>query len=489
MLNKAGILLFSVLLAASSLPAQTAEAADHNPPGEGLCRAAVSSFSLVPFESPGELERPSLTAAPAAPSFPKRPLVAAAEAAGVNVLIWMSAYVFDAQHAFISNETMADSFKYWFEWDPNHFRTNFFAHPYHGSLYFNAARSNGLNYWQSGLYSLGGSFMWETLMERHRPSFNDLIMTTTGGMFLGEAMFRYTSLIRNENARGFGRIWRGAVSALLDPSGAVNRLIYGDEVSTATPPSGISPAKGPLSGFVTLGGQAWGQNADLDNGKTGPSADFLLVYGTPFTGGQPRQPFDYFPLEFSLRFNDNTPYGTIYGYGLLFGKELEAKSSQNHLLGLFQHYDYIRAETVELGGSSLCGGLVSRFDLSRAARLTLTPQLGWMILGASNNEYVLEDKRDYNFGTGVTAKLDSLLDLQKYGNLLLRWAHYTLYVLEGAKGTDRLNVLLGEYRIPVWKQVMLGVQYSHYRRSSDYRDFPDVKKFLYGFRAQVSYGF
>ncbi len=112
-----------------------------------------------------------------------------------------------------------------------------------------------------------------------------------------------------------------------------------------------------------------------------------------------------------------------------------------------------------------------------------------MILGASNNEYVLEDKRDYNFGTGVTAKLDSLLDLQKYGNLLLRWAHYTLYVLEGAKGTDRLNVLLGEYRIPVWKQVMLGVQYSHYRRSSDYRDFPDVKKFLYGFRAQVSYGF
>jgi hypothetical protein len=373
MLRKTGVLLFSVLLAASSLSAQTGEAADHNPPAEGLCRAAVSSFSLVPFESPGELERSSLTAAPAAPSFPKRPLVAAAEAAGINVLIWMSAYVFDAQHAFISNETMADSFKYWFEWDPNHFRTNFFAHPYHGSLYFNAAHSNGMNYWQSALYSLGGSFMWETLMERHRPSINDLIMTTTGGMFLGEALFRYTALIRDENARGFGRVWRGAVSALLNPSGALNRLIYGDEVSTAAPPSGISPAQGSLSGFVTLGGQAWGQNADLQNGKTGPSADFLLVYGTPFTGGKPRQPFDYFPMEFNLRFQDGTPYGMIYGYGLLFGKELEAKSSQNHLLGLFQHYDYIRGETIELGGSSLCGGLVSRFDLSRAARLTLTP--------------------------------------------------------------------------------------------------------------------
>ena len=90
---------------------------------------------------------------------------------------------------------------------------------------------------------------------------------------------------------------------------------------------------------------------------------------------------------------------------------------------------------------------------------------------------------------GLTAKLDGFFNFQKYGSLLLRWAHYTIYALEGAAGTDRLNVFTGEYRIPVWKQVMLGLQYQHYRRNSDYRDFPDVKKFLYGFRLQVSYGF
>ena len=489
MIRKRSVLLFSVFLLALSLSAQTDEAADQNAAAEGLCRAAISSFSLVRPDARGEPEQSSIAASPGAEPVIRRPLVAAAEAAGVNVLIWMAAYVFDAQHAFISHETMTDNFKYWFEWDPNHFRTNFFAHPFHGSLYFNAARSNGMSFWQSSLYSLGGSFMWETLMERHRPSFNDLIMTSTGGMFLGEALFRYSSLIWDEKARGFGRVWRGAVSALINPSGAVNRLFYGDQVSTASPPSGLSPTQSPLSGFITLGGQAWGQNADLQESKSGPSADFLLVYGSPFTGGQARKPFDYFPLEFTLRFSGNTAYGTIYGYGLLFGKELGGKSNQNHLLGLFQHYDYMRTETIELGGSSFCGGLVSRFQLSERAHLTLTPQLGWLVLGASNNEYVLEDKRDYNYGTGVTAKLDSVLDLQKYGWLLFRWGHYTLFVLEGAKGTDRLNVLLGEYRIPVWRQIMLGVQYSHYRRSSDYRDYPDVQKFLYGFRAQVSYRF
>ncbi len=244
----------------------------------------------------------------------------------------------------------------------------------------------------------------------------------------------------------------------------------------------------PVSGIITLGGQARGEDADLGDGKSGPSVDYFLVYGSPFTDGQTRKPFDYFPLEFTLRFQDKT-YLTVYGYSLLFGKELGAKSGQDHLLGLFQHYDYINTEAVELGGSSLCAGLVSRFDLSQTTQLTVTPQLGWLLIGASNNEYIVEDLRDYNYGTGLTAKLDGYFNFQKYGNLLFRWAHYTIYALEGAAGTDRLNVFTGEYRIPVWKQVMIGLQYQHYRRNSDYRDFPDVKKFLYGFRLQVSYGF
>ncbi len=486
MMRKTGVVLFGAFLLAFSLSAWTDESAVQKEPEDGLCRAAISSFSLVPFDSSLEPEPSSLTAAPSAESVPRRPLVAVAESAGVNVLVWMFGYLTGGQQAFISLETMNENFKYWFEWDPNHFRTNFFEHPFHGSLYFNAGRSNGLNYWESALCSLGGSFMWETVMERHRPSINDLVMTSTGGMFLGEALFRYTSLIRRENARGFERVWREAVSLIINPVGGLNRLIFGGDVST---PQGIGQSKPPLSGIITLGGQARGRNADLQNGKTGPSADFLLVYGTPFTGKQSRKPFDYFPIEFTLRFAQKKAYLTIYGYSFLLGKELEAKSNQNHLLGLFQHYDYINTETIELGGSSLCAGLISRFQLSKTARLTLTPQLGWMIIGASNNEYILEDLRDYNYGTGLTAKLDGFLDLQKYGSLLLRWGHYTIYALEGAKGTDRLNVFIGEYRIPVWKQVALGLQYSHYRRNSDYRDFPDVKKFLYGFRAQVSYLF
>ena len=46
------------------------------------------------------------------------------------------------------------------EWDADNFNTNMWAHPYHGAMYFNAARSNGYNFWQSAAWSWGGSFLW-----------------------------------------------------------------------------------------------------------------------------------------------------------------------------------------------------------------------------------------------------------------------------------------------------------------------------------------
>lgn len=49
--------------------------------------------------------------------------------------------------------------KHGFVWDNDAMGTNMFMHPYHGSLYFNSARSNGYNFWQSGFFAFGGSFM------------------------------------------------------------------------------------------------------------------------------------------------------------------------------------------------------------------------------------------------------------------------------------------------------------------------------------------
>ena len=91
---------------------------------------------------------------------------AAGETFGLNVGLWaFDRYVLKGHYSYISLKTIRENFKHGFDWDNDHLSTNMFAHPYHGSLYFNAGRANGFNFWQSELFALGGSAMWELFME------------------------------------------------------------------------------------------------------------------------------------------------------------------------------------------------------------------------------------------------------------------------------------------------------------------------------------
>ena len=112
-----------------------------------------------------------------------------------------------------------------------------------------------------------------------------------------------------------------------------------------------------------------------------------------------------------------------------------------------------------------------------------------MMVGASNNEYERVDHEDYNFGTGLTGKLDTLADFSGFGNVLLRWSHYMIYGLSGLKVTDRLNVFRGRYMLPVWRGLGLGVEYTHYRRNSKLDGYPDINNHLHEIRTSVAYDF
>ncbi|UCF64787.1 MAG: DUF3943 domain-containing protein, partial [bacterium] len=98
---------------------------------------------------------------------PKRVDLAIAEVAASNIFIWsINRYLREDNYSFqIGWRTIETNLRHGFEWDPNNFMTNFFAHPYHGSTYFNAARTNGLNYWESIPFTFAGSMMWEIYME------------------------------------------------------------------------------------------------------------------------------------------------------------------------------------------------------------------------------------------------------------------------------------------------------------------------------------
>ncbi|NTW76510.1 MAG: DUF3943 domain-containing protein, partial [Syntrophaceae bacterium] len=110
--------------------------------------------------------------------------------------------------------------------DQDAFSMNQFAHPYQGSMYQGFARSAGLNYWESLLYTNVGSFLWETGGETTNPSINDQIATGTGGSFLGEALFRMAGLVL-EGDGDKPVILRELGAAVLSPSMGINRLVFG----------------------------------------------------------------------------------------------------------------------------------------------------------------------------------------------------------------------------------------------------------------------
>ena len=104
------------------------------------------------------------------------------------------------------------------EFDQSSFAVNQFAHPYAGSLYFNAGRANGFNFYQSFLFSAGGSLFWELFMETSLPSINDMIVTPFAGALYGEMLHRLFLSTK-------GRL--KPLSWFISPQDAFNRFVTG----------------------------------------------------------------------------------------------------------------------------------------------------------------------------------------------------------------------------------------------------------------------
>ena len=156
--------------------------------------------------------------------IPRRPWLAASEVFGMNMAVWtFDRFLMNEDFAKINGHTIKQNFKTGPVWDTDKFSTNLVAHPYHGSLYFNAARSNGLNFWQSIPFAAGGSLMWEFFMETEPPSINDMLATSFGGIELGEITYRLSDLFIDNRSHGAERVGREILSGLISPMRAINR--------------------------------------------------------------------------------------------------------------------------------------------------------------------------------------------------------------------------------------------------------------------------
>src|SRR5947207_3198548 len=308
------------------------------------------------------------------------------------------------RHALDSNEYDTDERSFWKNLrssptlDKDPFSVNQLGHPYQGSLYYGFARSAGLEYWESLLYSIGGSLRWEISGETTRPSLNDHVATGIGGSFVGEAMFRMASLLL-ENGGPDPGILREIGAAVLSPPTGFNRLAFGERFRT------VFPSRDPaifvrLRVGATLTTSATNEGAPANVKRQEGSADFSMAYGLPGNPGYTyTRPFDYFLFEFTAVPNASTVSNGIENVtipGLLLGTNYEWGGDYRGVWGLFGGYDYLSPQLFRVATTNLSLGTTSQWWLSRTVALQSTALVG-VGFGAAGT-VADEDERDYNYG-------------------------------------------------------------------------------------------
>lgn len=364
--------------------------------------------------------------------------------------------------------------------DKDPFGVNQLGHPYQGSIYYGFARSAGLSYWQSVLYSLGGSFLWENYGETTPPSLNDHVATGIGGTFVGETMFRMASLLLEGGGEQPG-FWRELGAAVLSPPTGFNRLVFGDRFDA------VFPSRDPEI-FIRLRFGAT-LTTEVDNGglsndvkRQEGRADFSMTYGLPGKPGyRYTRPFDYFHFAFTAVPNASTAANAIENVsilGLLAGATYEWGDAYRGVWGLFGGYDYLSPQIFRVSSTAVTLGTTAQWWLARAVALQGTALAG-PGLGAAGT-VADRAERDYHYGLIPQALLELRLILGD--RAMLEAAGRQYYVVGTGAGADGSTERFGGetiargnvgFTVRVYGPHAIGLRYTASSRDARFPDRPD----------------
>jgi hypothetical protein len=405
----------------------------------------------------------------------------------VQAIPWgFTKWVTKGEWSNISFRTWSDNIKFPWQWDNNKFNNNQFAHPYHGSLYFNAGRANGYNFWESMPWAFGGSLMWELFGEVWAPSPNDLANTTLGGITLGEMLWRFSSLTLKNEATGSNRAVREAAAALINPVRGFNRLVRGEMNDVTQTPPDWRPSK--IQASMDVGYRRFSTSASLDD----PNAlDQGFVQFSVFYGDQladlGREPFSAFQVVGTVASHpgNQKPLQELRVRGSLAAKEL---GSSSKLLAGFMTYEYISNPVVDFGAQGFQGGLlVAHSKPGKSMRLYGEAMARVNPIAAIRSDYfVTAEGRDYDYGVGLGARLEGRALWPGKATVRLNGGYIFLPVVSGFPGDHQLWTLSGDAR-GYWRgKYGAGLTYNRLWKRSNYTFNPDVNQDISEARVYLS---
>ena len=375
----------------------------------------------------------------------KRYWQAAAEATGINIGVQLfDRYAISSDFAQTTLNSLKRNFTDGMVWDNDFFITNLFAHPYHGNLYYNAARSNGLSFWESAPYALGGSLMWEFLGETEPPAINDVIATTCGGIAIGEMTHRLSRTVLDDRDRGGSRFLREAAATIINPIQGLHRIFSGDAWRVRSDHYRYHDFnKIPVDMSFSVGWRYLADDGALFRGLHAPYVNITLMYGTPVDGERHTTPYDFFDLEMNSAFGGGQPFiNTLNIVGRLWSMPILDKKDMVGEFGIYQHFNYYDAKPIE-DGSELTPYRISEAAGFGPGFILSLPQTGVMtkleqriftsgiLLGGTKSDYFNVIERDYNMGSGFSVKSKTQIEFGKFGRFMLNAKYFRIYTWKG----------------------------------------------------------
>lgn len=428
---------------------------------------------------------------------------ATAETVGLNLVLGaFDRYVLDGPYSKISWHTIRENFRHGFVWDNDALVTNLFGHPYNGSFFFNAGRSNGYNFWQSSLFGVGGSLMWELFMENTYPSINDFIATPIGGAAFGEVLYRTSDMVLDDRSSGAERFGRETAAFLIDPMRGFTRIVTGrawKKRATSGRRFGIPLVRLSFS----LGSRILLFHDDRNYSRAGFTSRVNIEYGEKFAD-QTRYPYDYFTFLFDLDLMKTQPMvSKVEITGRLLSKEIYDSNTGHISVGMFQHFDYMDSDTISKSPShalyeclvpyklgvpaSVGGGILMRHTQAPTWQIEGFVHLNAIALGGVLTDFYRNSKRNYNWGSGFSVKTGMHWFNKKIGlNAGVNFRLFQIYTIKGGQleGEDYKDVfnpniqgdksnttfmtLEAHCNVRLWKELYATAMFNWYFRRTHY---------------------
>lgn len=406
--------------------------------------------------------------------------IPALEITSINVLVnRFDLYVLGAEWADVNPTSWKNNFKSGFKSDGDSFNTNFFTHPYHGSLYFNSARSLGYSYWQSIPFVISGSLMWEFLGETEPPSEIDINTTTFGGIYLGEVTNRLTRALLWDDKVRPQRTLRNLGALVLNPVGQLNSWMYKDVRESFR---SSTQQKFPIRAELSAGVSIPIKEIERVNANTRSIIYFQMLYGNIFERNNGFKPFDAFILkswiDYSIRKTENRFFINITSHAPVYRHLIK----DNFAFSVSQHYDFLENQVFQIGVMSITADL-SFQKKYKSWGFAIRASLGIIPFGSSNSEVInylneeIEEEfyKEYVYGRGIASKIEYIIRTEKFGRLISTASHWYINTENFVQGVENTSVAKLRYDYPITKSAKLGLELLNYNRVAHYEEIPQYR--------------